>query len=142
MAERVSYLNFQGVTITHRNVDGVVIGVTSPAGNSQAYVLNEQNKRVQWVLGDGTIYMPYRRDGFNRSIIITDSREQPTQRIYDPVNMLQQIVPNSDEENNLGQPLTSVIGYNEKNQRALSQDPARKSNPLLVYNHRWHCRAD
>jgi hypothetical protein len=126
--------NFQGVTVTHRNVDGAVIGITQPLNNSEAYVLNPQNKKIQYVQADGTIMLTAALDGFGRAIWLTDSRGQATRRVFDPAdNLIQQIVPNNDPSNNSGQPLITTYGFNEKRQRCLKRDPARNST-YMNYN--------
>ena len=117
--------DFQGITVTHRNVDGIVIGTTKPASNTEGFVLDEQNKRIGWYLGDGTSYLRFVRDGFSRSVKLIDSRNFNTQRVWDMAgNLVKQIVPNNDIENDLARPLMTTYGYDEKNQRVLQQDPA------------------
>jgi YD repeat-containing protein len=125
---------FRGLTQTHRNVDGVVIGKTKPAGNSEAYVLNEQNRQINKILGDGLSEQAELLDGFGRSVTLYDSRAWPTQRLYDRMdNILQQTVLNGDGDNQSGKPLVSVLAYNERNKRTLSQDPAGNQTRYL-YN--------
>ena len=86
---------------------------------------NEQNRVVAIYQGDGLCYRRYVRDGFGREVITYDPRGLSTQRVFDPKgNIVQQTLPNNDPQNDLGRPLTTVLGYDEKDQPVRQQDPA------------------
>ena len=117
--------NFQGITDTHLNVNGFEIGVTLPAGNPCGKVLDEQDEVVQQVVGDGVAEQTIYRDGFKRPSLLLDSRQQQTQRLWDACNnLIRQIEPNNDSQNNRRQPLVTNLNYNERNKVTARQNPA------------------
>src|SRR5690606_16599498 len=70
------------------------------------------------------------RDGLKRPSLLLDSRQQQTQRFWDAChNLLRQIEPNNDPQNNRRQPLITNLTYNERNKVTSRQNPAGYITP-------------
>lgn len=113
--------SFVGVTLTHHNIDGAVIGWTKPLGNQEGIERDSHNRRRQHVLGEGTVSQSWVRNGFSEAEQLQDSRGYTTTRSWDRCGyLIQQVMPTNQAG---GLPLTMSLTYNERGGRRTKTDP-------------------